>query len=195
MEVEEEFLRLTEEVKRCTKCDLHESRKNVVVGEGPTNALVMLVGEAPGYWEDLQGKPFVGAAGKFLDKLLVIAGLSRKDVYITNVVKCRPPGNREPKPEEIKACVGYLNKQISLIKPKIICALGNFAASYLLGKFGFNFQSMGKVHGETFEVNQLKIIPLYHPATALYKPPMRKVLEEDWKKVGVKIKSLKETFR
>jgi len=190
MDREEEFLKLVEEVKKCSKCRLYKTRKNVVVGDGPINSLIMLVGEAPGYWEDQQGKPFVGAAGKFLNKLLDLAGLDRGKVYITNVVKCRPPGNREPKPDEIEACKPYLDKQLNLIQPKIVCALGNFATSYLLQKYGFPIQSMGKIHGKIFETKNLKIIPLYHPATALYKPPMKKVLEEDWKTIGLKLKSL-----
>ena len=193
-EEEERLLKLVEEAKKCVKCRLHKTRTNVVVGEGPLNSLIMLVGEAPGYWEDKQGKPFVGAAGKLLDKLLALAGLDRSKVYITNVVKCRPPGNREPKPDEIEACKGYLDEQISLIKPKIICTLGNVASAYLLQKFGFQFQPMVRIHGKVFEVNQLKIIPLYHPATALYKPPIKKVLEEDWRLVGAKIKNLSLKF-
>lgn len=184
------LVKLVEEAKKCVKCKLYKTRTNVVVGEGPLNSLIMLVGEAPGYWEDKQGRPFVGAAGKFLDKLLSFAGLNRGKVYITNIVKCRPPKNREPKPDEIEACKSYLDRQITLIKPKIICALGNVASTCLLQKFGFQAQPMGKIHGKVFETNQLKIIPLHHPATVLYKPSLKKVLEEDWKLVGTKIKNL-----
>ena len=188
--MKEEFLKLIEEVKNCTKCRLHQTRKNVVVGEGSTESRVMLVGEAPGYWEDLKGKPFVGEAGKLLDKLLSLAGISRSLVYITNVVKCRPPGNREPKPDEIESCKVYLEKQLNLIQPKIVCTLGNVATSYFLRKYSLPVYPMGKIHGKIFDVDQLKIIPLYHPATALYKPPMKKVLEEDWLKLKNEISSL-----
>ncbi|MGP3667362.1 MAG: uracil-DNA glycosylase family protein [Candidatus Bathyarchaeota archaeon] len=181
--MEEEFLKLIEEVKNCTRCRLCQTRKNVVFGEGFSGSRIMLVGEAPGYWEDLKGKPFVGEAGKFLDKLLSLAGISRNMVYITNVVKCRPPGNREPKPDEIEACMFYLEKQLNFIQPKIVCTLGNVASNFFLKKYGLPVYPMGKIRGKIFDVNQLKIVPLYHPATALYKPSMKKVLEEDWLKL------------
>ncbi|MCX8175704.1 MAG: uracil-DNA glycosylase, partial [Candidatus Bathyarchaeota archaeon] len=116
--MEEELLKLIEAVKNCTRCRLYQTRKNVVVGEGFSGSRIMLVCEAPGYWGDLKGKPFVGEAGKFLDKLLSLAGINRNMVYITNVVKCHPPGNREPKPDEVEACKFYLEKQLSIIQPK-----------------------------------------------------------------------------
>ncbi|RLG91693.1 MAG: uracil-DNA glycosylase [Candidatus Hecatellales archaeon] len=190
MSEKERLLKLAEEAKNCVRCRLYKTRKNVVFGDGPLDSPIMLIGEAPGYWEDLKGKPFVGAAGKFLDKLLALAGLDRGKVYITNVVKCRPPGNREPKPDEVEACRPYLEEQINLIKPKIICTLGNVASTYLLQKFGFRVQPMGRIHGKVFEVNQLKIIPLYHPATALYKPPIKTVLEEDWMLLKARLEHL-----
>jgi DNA polymerase len=183
----EELLKLEREVENCERCDLHKTRTHVVFGDGSAEARIMLIGEAPGYWEDQKGKPFVGDAGKFLDELITIAGLKRNEIYIANILKCRPPGNREPKPEEIRACTPFLNKQIEIINPKIICTLGNYAASYILEKHGLKAESMGKMHGRVFKVSnllfQLKIIPMYHPATALYKPYMREILRKDWELV------------
>jgi len=125
---------IKKEVKNCRKCDLHKQRSNSVAGEGLPHSTIMLIGEAPGYWEDQKGRPFVGAAGKFLDELLRIAGLERKDVFITNILKCRPPRNREPTQEEIRACTPYLNRQIDIIKPRLIITLGNVATFYILKK-------------------------------------------------------------
>ncbi|MDI6826463.1 MAG: type-4 uracil-DNA glycosylase [Candidatus Aenigmarchaeota archaeon] len=188
----EDLLVLKKEVETCTRCDLHKTRTNVVFGEGSANARIMLCGEAPGYWEDQKGRPFVGNAGKFLDELLSIAGLKREEVFIANILKCRPPGNREPRPEEIELCTSFLNKQIKIIKPRIICTLGNYATSYILEKYGFKSDSMGKIHGKVFRVSnlstQLKIIPMYHPATALYKPYMKEVIKRDWKLIKEELK-------
>ncbi|MGM0509893.1 MAG: uracil-DNA glycosylase, partial [Thermoplasmatota archaeon] len=135
-----------EEIETCTKCPLHENRTNAVPGEGDGDADIMLIGEGPGEKEDEQGRPFVGRAGKFLDELLDSAGLNRDEVFITNVVKCRPPDNRDPKKGEIKACNPYLKRQIQLIDPDVICTLGNHATETLIGKKGIT-----KLHGKEFE--------------------------------------------
>ena len=174
-------------VEKCQRCLLYKTRTNVVFGSGSVTAELMLIGEAPGYWEDKKGEPFVGRAGKFLDELLETIKLKREEVFITNILKCRPPKNREPTQEEIKACTPYLERQLAIIKPKIIITLGNVATSYILQKFGFKPQSISRVRGKVFRVSnlfyQLKIIPMYHPATALYNPRMKEVLREDWKKI------------
>jgi uracil-DNA glycosylase family 4 len=179
---------ISSEVSSCRRCGLHKFRTNAVVGEGSPDAQIMLVGEAPGRNEDLQGRPFVGKAGKFLDELLESAGMERGDVYICNILKCRPPGKRNPKPEEIRACTPYLDRQIAAIRPKVICPMGNFAAGYILEKFGFRAEGIGKIHGNVYRVSNLllpdsRIIPLYHPASAVYNPEMRYTLIEDFRKI------------
>jgi uracil-DNA glycosylase family 4 len=183
--IKREYEKLVKEIMSCTKCRLHKYRKNPVPGEGPLNAKVMVVGEAPGKNEDLQGRPFVGAAGQLLNKLLELAGLRREEVYITNVVKCRPPGNRDPQEDEIAACLPYLIRQIKLIKPKLIIAVGRHAARTLLQLAGYRWTSMSEQHGKIYEANiegvKLLIAVTYHPAAALYKPPIRQKLEEDFK--------------
>ncbi len=179
---------LIKEISTCKKCGLHRLRRNPVPGEGPLNAKVLFIGEAPGEKEDEQGRPFVGAAGKLLNKLLEIAGLSRSKVFITNIIKCRPPGNRDPTDEEVRACIDYLWRQISLIKPKVIVTLGRHAARVLFNKANLKWDSMSQRHGHIYpvEILGLKIIliPTYHPAAALYNPKLRKLLEEDFKKIG-----------
>lgn len=180
---------LESKIKTCTRCGLHKTRTNAVPGEGPADADVMLVGEAPGYWEDQKGLPFVGAAGKFLTELLRTAGLKREDVFVGNILKCRPPNNRDPTDEEIEACSPYLKKQIQLIKPKLIVALGRFAASTLLGRP----VSMGRSHGTLVNCSyggwNGKLLISYHPAAALY-GTSRDLLEEDFKKLGEIVKKL-----
>jgi uracil-DNA glycosylase family 4 len=172
------------EVKACRKCELWRQRKNAVPGEGNLDAAVMLVGEAPGYWEDVKGRPFVGAAGKILDELLSRAEISRSDVYITNVVKCRPPENRDPQTSEIETCTPYLDRQIKIIKPKFIVILGRHATSYILAKAGIEIESITKIHGRIYEANLLGfevfIIPMYHPAAALYNAKYRDELDKDF---------------
>ncbi len=176
---------VAKEIEVCRKCPLHRTRINPVPGEGNENARIMFIGEAPGGNEDLMGRPFVGRAGKLLDLLLETIGLKREDVFITNVVKCRPPGNRDPTKEEIEACHYYLDKQISIIRPKVICTLGRFSMDYILNKFNIPHASITESHGKVFEVKNLSgkffIIPMYHPAAALYNPNLRGVLEEDFK--------------
>ena len=173
------------EVKACRKCGLWKRRKNAVPGEGNLGADVMFVGEAPGYWEDVKGQPFVGAAGKLLDEMLPIVGFSRGEVYITNVVKCRPPENRDPLSSEIKTCTPYLDRQIKIIRPKFIATLGRHAASCILPKAGLETGSITKIHGSVYEVNLLGfkvfIIPMYHPAAALYNAKYKDELNRDFK--------------
>ena len=175
------------EIKKCAKCPLHKIRKNPVAGEGNPNAKVLLVGLGPGYNENLHGKPFVGAAGKFLDELLELAGLKREEIFITNIMKCYLPNNIA-KEEEIKTCTPYLERQLEVIKPEVIITLGNVATSFMLDKFGIKVQSIGKIHGQRFRVRNLileaEIIPMYHPATALYNAGMKEILKEGWKKIS-----------
>ncbi len=171
------------DVRSCKKCALWENRNNPVVGEGDPNAKIMFIGEAPGYNEDRQGKPFVGAAGKVFDEMTSSMGLRREDVYITNIIKCRPPNNRNPLAEEIKQCTPYLDRQIEVIKPTLICPLGNFAASYILKKYGFEPLQISKINGKIFEVKGIsggpKIIPLFHPAALIYNRGLRQKMEDD----------------
>jgi uracil-DNA glycosylase family 4 len=171
------------EVAGCTKCRLAQGRTQVVFGMGDPSADLMFVGEAPGFHEDQQGKPFVGQAGKLLDKLLAGIGLEREQVFIANVLKCRPPGNRDPQPDEIEACEGHLFRQISLIEPKVVATLGNFATKLLSGKPA----GITRVHGAEQETTlggrRVLLYPLYHPAAALYTPAMLKVLEDDFRRL------------
>ena len=181
---EEEYRRLVEEIAKCTKCPLHLHRRNPVPGEGPLDARVMVVGEAPGKKEDEQGRPFVGPAGQLLNQLLGLAGLDRSQVYITNVVKCRPPGNRDPRDEEIEACLPYLIRQIRLIQPGLIIAVGRHAGRTLYRLAGLRWTSMTRLHGRVVEAtiagHRVLLAVTYHPAAALYKPPIRRLLEEDF---------------
>jgi DNA polymerase len=154
--------RIADEVNVCTKCPLHEGRTHAVPGEGPINADIMFIGEAPGRNEDQQGRPFVGQAGKLLEQLLAEIGLTRDDVWIANVVKCRPPGNRDPMPEEIAACSEYLERQIALLQPKIIATLGR----YSMEKF-FPGARITKVHGQAKRAGNRVLIPMFHPAYIL----------------------------
>lgn len=172
-------------VKDCRKCSLWKTRKKPVVGEGAIDSYILFVGEAPGYYEDLHGRPFVGKAGKILDELLESIGLQRNQVYIANILKCRPPDNRNPLKTEIGACTELLDRQIEIIQPKIIVTLGNFACSYIFPKFGLKYDKIGKIHGKTFGVNtffgELNVIPFYHPAVATYNVKTKKILIEDFK--------------
>jgi DNA polymerase len=170
---------LVEEIRVCTRCDLHSVANKAVPGEGPSDARVMLVGEAPGFNEDKQGRPFVGAAGRFLEELLGEAGLKREDVYITNVVKHRPPNNRDPLPAELTACLPWLQRQIEIIKPRFIVTLGRFS----LGTF-FPGSMISKVHGEVREKDGRYYFAMYHPAAALHQEKLRQTLLEDARKLG-----------
>jgi len=172
-----------DEIAGCTRCALSKGRTQVVFGSGSPTAELMFVGEAPGFHEDKQGVPFVGAAGQLLGKLLAGIGLSRDEVFVANVLKCRPPGNRDPQPEEIESCEPHLFRQIELIQPKVIATLGNFATKLLSGKpLGIT-----RVHGVEQEVvlggNRVVLYPIFHPAAALYTPRMLEVLEADFRRL------------
>jgi DNA polymerase len=171
------------EVAACTRCVLAETRTQVVFGSGSPSASLMFVGEAPGFHEDKKGIPFVGAAGNLLGKLLESIGLSRDEVFICNVLKCRPPGNRDPRPEEIEACESHLFRQIELIRPQVVVTLGNFATKLLSGRP----EGITRVHGVESEVvlggRSVLLYPIYHPAAALYTPRMLEVLEQDFQRL------------
>ena len=167
--------RIAREASICTKCALHESRKKAVTGEGPADAEIMFIGEGPGFHENEQGRPFVGASGKFLDQLLEQAGLIRADVFIANVVKCRPPGNRDPEPAELEACSEYLNAQIDSINPSIIVTLGRIS----MGTF-FPGMKITSIHGQMQKVGERFVIPMYHPAAALHQPALRPAMLADF---------------
>jgi len=185
---EERMRRLSEEIAGCRRCGLCDGRRNPVVGEGNLDAAVMFIGEAPGRREDETGRPFVGAAGRLLDRLLRHIGLERGDVYIGNVLKRRPPNNRRPRPEEIRACAPYLERQLEIIQPRVIAPMGNSALGYLLRRFGVTPASIGKVHGRQFEAEapwgRVVLFPLYHPAAALYVQALERVLEADFEALG-----------
>jgi uracil-DNA glycosylase family 4 len=172
-----------DQVAGCTKCALAEGRTQVVFGSGNPDADLMFVGEAPGFHEDKQGIPFVGAAGKLLEQLLAGIGLTREEVYIANVILCRPPGNRDPMPEEIEACEGHLWRQIELVQPRVVATLGNFATKLLSGRP----TGITRVHGQEQETTlggrRVLLYPLYHPAAALYTPRMLEVLQSDFARV------------
>lgn len=178
---------LASRVEECRRCTLYASRRRAVVGEGSLDALVMFVGEAPGYYEDLRGRPFVGAAGRVLDGLLDGIGLRREEVYITNVVKGRPPKNRDPREEEIEACSPYLDEQFEIIKPRVIAPLGRFSTMHIMKKFGLRPAPISKVHGRPFEASApyggIVVFPLYHPAVALYRRGMEEALFEDMRRL------------
>jgi len=165
------------EILECTKCDLHKSRTKAVPGEGPHDARIMFVGEGPGQNEDEQGRPFAGAAGKFLTELLESIGLKRSDVFITNIVKCRPPNNRAPRKSEVEACNPYLQSQIRLINPRIVCALGTPAITTLMG----DEYSASRFHGKPLTKGDVTILPMYHPAAALYDSSLKETLLRDFK--------------
>jgi DNA polymerase len=176
MSAEAQLEKLAKQIVVCTKCELHRSRKNAVPGDGPTHAEIMFIGEGPGAREDEQGHPFVGASGKFLDQLLEQAGVTRADVWITNVVKCRPPGNRDPLPDEIEICTSnYLQDQIKLVDPSIIVTLGRFS----MGLF-FKGAKITQIHGQMRKVNDRFVIPMYHPAAALHQQSLRSTIMDDF---------------
>lgn len=162
-------------VRQCTDCPLHEGRMNAVPGEGPADAELMLVGEGPGRVEDETGRPFVGPAGQLLEELLASIDLTRDRVFIGNVVKCRPPGNRAPLPDERKACSKYLGKQIEIIRPKVLAPLGASA----LSMFAHDLASIGRMHGQVMVKKHYLLVPMYHPAAALHNPSLRDTLFRD----------------
>jgi uracil-DNA glycosylase len=175
MSAEKTLARIAKEVAVCTKCALHESRKKAVPGDGPADAEIMFIGEGPGFHENEQGRPFVGAAGKFLDQLLAQAGVTREDVFIANVVKCRPPGNRDPQPDELAACDIHLEAQIKAINPSIIVTLGRIS----MGKF-IPGVKISEVHGQMKKVGERFVIPMFHPAAALHQPPLKPSILADF---------------
>ena len=175
---------VAKEVVVCVKCPLWKNRKKAVPGEGNPESPIMFIGEAPGQSEDIEGKPFVGAAGKFLETLLSEIGLSRDEVFIGNIVKCRPPRNREPMPSEIQTCTPYLDRQIRIIKPKFIVTLGNHSTAYIFSKANLLFSSITKTHGNFFQATildmQITIFPTFHPAAALYSAKYKEALQRDF---------------
>jgi uracil-DNA glycosylase family 4 len=175
MTSEEVLDTVAKEVSVCIKCPLHYSRKKAVPGEGPTKADIMFIGEGPGFHENEQGRPFVGSAGKYLEELLASIGMKRTDVFITNVVKCRPPSNRDPEPGEIEACSGYLERQIHAINPKVIVTLGRFSMARYLPN-----AKISAIHGRATRVKGRLVVAMYHPAAALHQPNLKSVIEQDF---------------
>jgi len=178
MNAEETIAQIAKEVSVCTKCALHEGRKKSVAGEGPANAEIIFIGEGPGFHENEQGRPFVGAAGKFLDQLLAQADVTRADVFVTNVVKCRPPGNRDPLPDELAACDTYLEEQIKAINPSIIVTLGRFS----MGKF-VSGAKISAIHGQMRKAGDCFVIPMFHPAAALHQAALKPAILGDFAKL------------
>src|SRR5437588_5944954 len=178
MSPEEILKEVAAEVSVCTKCDLSKGRTKAVPGEGNPHAKIFFIGEGPGVHEDKQGRPFVGPAGQFLDELLASINLKRSDVFITNVVKCRPPENRDPEPEEIAACNDYLDRQIAALKPQVIVTLGR----YSMAKF-FGGEKVSAIHGRARKRDGYICIAMYHPAAGLHKPDLKDVIREDFKKI------------
>jgi uracil-DNA glycosylase family 4 len=183
MTAEETLVALAGEISVCTKCALHQERKKAVPGEGPAQAEIMFIGEGPGFHENEQGRPFVGAAGKFLDQLLAQAGVTRADVFIGNVVKCRPPGNRDPLPDELAACDTYLEAQIDAINPSIIVTLGRFSMNKFIPGV-----KISAVHGEMRKVGDRFVIPMFHPAAALHQAALKPAILADFAKLPEQLK-------
>ncbi len=171
---------LRAEVAACRRCPLCDGRTQTVFGVGDPNARVLIVGEAPGKNEDAQGEPFVGAAGKYLNELLAIAGLTREEVFIANVLKCRPPSNRDPHPEEIQACTPFLREQTRTINPEFIVTLGNFSTKFILK----TDVGITRLHGTLQRAGRFKVFPIFHPAAALYDGKKREALENDFATLG-----------
>ncbi len=166
---------IAKEVSVCQRCMLHHSRKLAVPGEGPVDAEMMFIGEGPGFHENEQGRPFVGAAGKYLEELLAKINLQRQDVFIGNVVKCRPPNNRDPLPEELAACSDYLERQIQVLNPKVIVTLGRFSMARFLPN-----AKISDVHGQAYRIRGRLIVPMFHPAAALHQPSLKISVERDF---------------
>jgi len=177
--------KIRDSVDICRKCELYKSKTNSVPGEGCFNADILFIGEAPGRNEDLKARPFVGRSGKILDELLNSINLTREDVFITNIIKCRPPKNRNPKKNEIEACSIYLEKQIKIINPKIIATLGNFPSSFIFEKNGLEYNKISNIHGKAYKVikdnQELIIFPIFHPAVAVYNINKKDLLLKDFK--------------
>ena len=184
MTPQEILAQIAQEVSSCKKCNLRYSRKKGVPGEGPANANIMFIGEGPGFHENEQGRPFVGPAGRYLDELLALIGIKREEVFIGNVVKCRPPSNRDPQIEELAACSSYLDKQIQAINPSVIVTLGRFS----MAKFCPNAK-ISQVHGQAMQIRSRLIIPMYHPAAALHQPSLKLTVESDFMRIPTLIES------
>ncbi len=165
-------------IRQCTLCRLSRTRTHAVPGAGPANARIMFIGEAPGFHEDQQALPFVGAAGRFLEDLLATINLTREQVFITNVVKCRPPDNRDPQPDEITACRAYLDGQIAQIAPRVIVTLGRFSM-----QLAYSGVSISRVHGQPKRIGDVVYMPMFHPAAALHQPRYRSLIEQDFLKI------------
>lgn len=176
------------EIAQCHRCGLANGRKRTVPGEGPSNADIMFIGEGPGFYENEQGKPFVGQAGKFLDELLAAAGYERETVFITNVVKCRPPGNRDPQPDELSACGDFLDRQIALIQPKVIVTLGRHS----MGRY-FTDAKISRIHGQAAWVNGQLVVAMYHPAAGLHQPNLKPTIMADFRKLPEIIEQAKKS--
>ncbi len=175
------------EVLRCTRCGLHRGRTKAVPGEGPEDAGILFIGEAPGFHEDQQGLPFVGSSGRFLEELLESIGLTRKDVFIANVIKCRPPKNRDPLADEIETCEPYLDRQIELLKPKLVVTLGRFSMARAFPK-----ARISRIHGQPRKIDGVVYYPMYHPAAALHQPSLRQVIAEDMRRIPELLKGVAE---
>jgi len=174
---------IADEIRNCNKCGLSESRTNAVPGEGDPCASIVLIGEAPGYWEDRMGRPFVGAAGRLLNDILGKIGIRREEIFITNVLKCRPPGNRDPRPDEVRVCTPFLDRQLEIIRPEFIVTLGRHSTAYIFEKMNLRFYGISRVHGRIYEVKfpewKCRVIPTYHPAAALYNVNLKEDILRD----------------
>lgn len=171
-------------IRNCARCKLHRERRRAVPGTGPADADVVFIGEGPGAQEDEEGLPFVGRSGRYLDQLLESIGLDREKVFITNVVKCRPPGNRDPHVAEVEACTPYLDQQLALIQPDLVVTLGRFAMEHF-----FSDGRISEVHGQPRRIENAIYLPLYHPAAALYRGSLRDVVEQDFRRILELLKS------
>jgi uracil-DNA glycosylase len=178
MTAEEELAQIAKEVSVCTLCGLHTARKKAVPGEGPSDSDILFIGEGPGFHENEQGRPFVGAAGRFLEELLASIDLRREQVFICNVVKCRPPGNRDPMPDEIETCRPYLDRQIATINPAVIVTLGRFSMARYFGT-----AKISSVHGQAKTIDGRLVVAMFHPAAALHQPNLKQSIEEDFRKL------------
>jgi DNA polymerase len=178
---------LDAQIRQCTLCRLSRARTHAVPGAGPANARIMFIGEAPGFHEDQQALPFVGAAGRFLEGLLASINLTREQVFITNVVKCRPPDNRDPQPDEIEACRSYLDGQIAAIAPKVIVTLGRFSM-----QLAYSGVSISRVHGQPKRIGEIVYVPMFHPAAALHQPRYRSLIEQDFDRLPELLSGLQD---
>lgn len=187
MDKTEKIQLLSDKVVHCKQCDLYKTRTHPVIGEGSLDADLFFIGEAPGFNEDKQGRPFVGRAGAILDELLASIDLKRSDIYIANILKCRPPKNRNPTESEIRACTPFLERQLDLINPEVIIPMGSFSTEYIFSKFDLKFTKISELHGKVFTkttlYNTVHILPMYHPAVATYNPNKKNELLEDIKQV------------